>query len=180
MTTYIALLRGINVGGYKKIKMADLRNLLENEGFLAVQTYIQSGNIVFSSNETDASLIALKIETIIEEAYEFHVPTHIITHEYLISVLNQNPFKDDETKEQKLMNFAFAYNEPSTENVAKLMSYSYPNEEIVLANQMVYCYYGTGAAKAKYTGNFMENKLKVTLSSRNYNTVVKLIEMSKP
>ena len=179
MNKYIALLRGINVGGHKKIKMADLRIHLTGHGLTDVKTYIQSGNIILSSTETNTDLITKKLEHIIEAEYGFQVPIHIITHNYLNSVLDQNPFKHDDTKEQKLMNFAFMYNEPIAENIAKLKSYTYPNEEIFLANQMVYCYYGSGAAKAKFTGNFMENKLKVTLSSRNYNTVVKLIEMSK-
>lgn len=180
MSKYIALLRGINVGGHKKIKMADLRYILSQEGYMDVQTYIQSGNIIFSSTESEIATIAEKMERIIEKHYGFHVPTHIITHQYLISVLHQNPYKKDDRKERKLMNFAFMYTQPITENIAKLTCYSYPNEEIILANQMIYCYYGAGAAKAKFTGNFMEKKLNVTLSSRNYNTVLKLIEMSKP
>lgn len=179
MNTYIALLRGINVGGHKKIKMADLRNLLENEGFKSVKTYIQSGNLVFLCDENNLKVIREKIEHLIEQAYGFNVPTHIISHEYLTSVIQHIPDEMGTSRDSKLLNFAFMYSEPITENLNTLLSYQYPNEEIVIANQVVYCYYGNGAAKAKFTGNFMENKLKVIMSSRNYNTVLKLIEMSK-
>lgn len=179
MRKYIALLRGINVSGQKKIKMAELRDLLEKAGLKEVQTYIQSGNIVFSSTEKDARKNAEIIEVTIENAYKFHVPTLVITHEFIASVLKNNPFIEDENKDQAKMYFTFLYSSPTPENLQKFNSYSFINEEVKLNKSIAYVYYVNGAGKAKLTGNFMENKLKVTMSSRNYNTVLKLIEMSK-
>jgi len=179
MSKCIALLRGINVSGQKKIKMAEFKVHLENAGLQDVQTYIQSGNIVFSSTEKNVNKLAKKIEETIQKKYDFNVPTLVLKREYLIWVLENNPYQNDSGKEIKKMGFAFLYAIPLQENIDKLMSYNYPNEELILNGDMAYIYAGNGAGKAKIHNNFIENKLKVTASSRNYNTVVKLIEMSK-
>jgi len=179
MQTYIALLRGINVSGQKKIKMADFRLLLEKSGFLQVQTYIQSGNIVFKSTDTDLHHLAQLMEKCIETEYHFHVPVLVLTPTQMINIKEACPFLMDETKENSKMGFAFLYEEPTIENTSKLLSYSYPGEELVLKPHVAYLYYQMGGGKAKMHTNFLENKLKVTASSRNLNTVNKLIEMSK-
>lgn len=179
MKKHIALLRGINVGGHKKIKMVDLRSLVETEGFTEVRTYIQSGNIVFSSSLESSTKMAETIESLIEKKYGFKVPTLVINHAYLTSVLEQNPYAKDESKEEKKMYFGFLFTNPAPENIAQLNTYDFPNESIIIKNNIAYAYYGNGAANSKFTGNFIENKLKVTTSSRNLNTVKKLIEMSK-
>lgn len=179
MSKFIALLRGINVSGQKKIKMAEFKVHLENAGLTNVQTYIQSGNVVFSSSEKDTDTLAKKIEQAIQENYDFHVPTLVLKREYFIWVLENNPFQNDQDKEIKKIGFAFLYAVPEKDSIDKLMSYNYPNEELILKRGMAFVYAGNGAGKAKLNNNFIENKLKVTASSRNYNTVVKLIEMSK-
>ena len=179
MSKFIALLRGINVSGQKKIKMAEFKVHLENAGLQDVQTYIQSGNIVFSSTEKDADKLARKIEQTIQNIYDFHVPTLVLKRDYLTWVLENNPFQNDPDIEIKKIGFAFLYAIPVQENIDKLMSYNYPDEKVVLKKGITYLYYGNGAGKAKTHNNFIENKLKVTASSRNYNTVFKLIEMSK-
>ena len=179
MNIYIALLRGINVSGQKKIKMAELKSLMETDGFVDVQTYIQSGNIVFKSSSKKLNLISTKLERLINSNYGFLVPILILTPEQLILAKNNNAYLNDETKENSKLAFTFLYTVPSPENIAKLMSYNFPEEDIMLIENMVYLHLINGAGRAKLNNNFIENKLKVTASSRNYNTVLKLIEMSK-
>ncbi len=178
MKKYIALLRGINVSGQKKIKMADLRIHLETAGFLNVQTYIQSGNIVLSSTENNPTLIAKKIESVIDKEFGFKVPTLVITPEYLNKVINESPYLKDKNREKSKMYFAFLYSNPTTENIDKLSQHTFEGEEIIIQDTMTYLYYEVGAGRAKLSNNFIESKLKLTSSARNYNTVVKLIEMT--
>ena len=95
---YIALLRGINVSGQKKIKMADLRTYLGDAGLQDVQTYIQSGNIVFKSENADKAELAQKISDEIKEAYGFDVPVLVLTADYLQSAIEQNTYFADVAK----------------------------------------------------------------------------------
>ena len=178
MAKFITLLRGINVGGHKKILMLDLRNLLSKSKLNDVQTYIQSGNIVFSSTELNTEELAKHIESVIENKYGFHVPTLVLTNQNLLDALANNPFIEDDLKDNKKLNFTFLYTEPNPQQIKVLKEYSFDNEELIIHNSMVYQYFGNGAAKAKFTGNFIENKLKVTTTSRNLRTVEKLISLS--
>jgi uncharacterized protein (DUF1697 family) len=179
MNIYIALLRGINVSGQKKIKMAELKSLMVADGFKDVQSYIQSGNIVFKSSKKKLSIISTQLEKLIESNFSFHVPVLILTPTELLKAKNNNAYLKDESKDNSKISFTFLYTTPIPENIAKLLGYNFPEEDIMLMDNMVYLHLINGAGRAKLTNNFIENKLKVTASSRNYNTVLKLIEMSK-
>jgi uncharacterized protein (DUF1697 family) len=178
MKTFIALLRGINVSGQKKIKMAEFRIHLEEAGLTNVKTYIQSGNIVFDSAFVTEEENAQIIEQCIERVYQFKVPVVVFSNGYLTNILKHNPYVKDDSKGPSKIFFCFLYTKPSSENITKLLSYSYEGEELSLTDKMAYLYFSNGAGKAKMHNNFIENKLKVVASSRNLNTVIKLIEMS--
>ncbi|MEM9867199.1 MAG: DUF1697 domain-containing protein, partial [Bacteroidota bacterium] len=92
MGTYIAFLRGINVGGHRKIKMVELREVLSKNGFDQVQTYIQSGNMLFQSAERDSIKIAATIRKLIDKAFGFLVPVLVVSSERLRTILENNPF----------------------------------------------------------------------------------------
>ena len=174
MKTYIALLRGINVSGHKKILMADLRNLLKKIGFIELQTYIQSGNVVFSSSEDKADLERIISKAILKK-YAWEVPVLVLTTSEIKAILENCPFSD-EKKEKSY--FVLLQSKPSIENIVATESLSYPNEEFVINNSCVYLYSEFGAAKAKLGTNFFERKLKVSATARNYKTMNKLLEMS--
>lgn len=173
MKTYIALLRGINVGGHKKILMADLRLLFESLGFIDVQTYIQSGNVVFSSKE-DTNL-ANKIAEAIEAKYGFIVPVLIKKATELSEILSKCPFSDEKLKKSYFM---LLKENPSLERIKITTDFSHPNEEFHIVEDCVYIYYSVGAGKAKMGVNFFENKLKVKATARNYRTMAKLLELA--
>ena len=178
MQTYIALLRGVNVSGHKKIKMADLKLSLEDLSFSDVVTYIQSGNIVFKADEKSIS----KLENIIHEKilkdFGFEVPVLVKTPKELTHALNNNPFKKDKLNVEKLFYVVFLKDKPQAENIAKLESYDYSPEEYVLDDKIIYYYAANGAGNAKMNNNFFENKLKVQATSRNWRTTHKLVELS--
>lgn len=89
---YISILRGINVGGVKKIKMDDLRSLYELMGLHNVKTYIQSRNVIFSTPSKSKTMLRATIEKAIEKRYGFYVPIQILTHNELLNVINNYPF----------------------------------------------------------------------------------------
>ncbi len=179
MKTYIALLRGINVSGQKKIIMADLRAYLEELGFQDIQTYIQSGNIIFKSENSSLKNLELLIKNKIQEKYGFEVPVIVVTSTAIKSAVKNNPFEKDETKDPKKFCVVFLQDKPLQENIEILSGYNYSPEEYVLANKIIYFYAANGAGNAKMTNTFFENKLKVRATSRNWRTTNKLLEMVK-
>jgi len=173
MNTFIALIRGINVGGHKKIFMADLKLLFESLGFEQVTTYIQSGNVVFSS-EKKVNL-ANKIAEAIEIKYGFKVPVLVKKGSELSETLSKCPFYDEKREKSY---FILLKESPSQENIELTTGFSNPNEEFHIEGDCVYIYYAEGAGKAKMGNNFFEKKLKVIATARNYRTMTKLLALA--
>ncbi|MDC1321755.1 DUF1697 domain-containing protein [bacterium] len=173
METYIALLRGINVGGHKKIPMAELRELLSKKGLKNVQTYIQSGNVVFQSSQGNKEKLELKIHDVINKHFGFEVPVLVNTPEGLQQIFDECPFS-----EGKKVNcyFTMLYTVLDKNLVEDVSQISYPNEEFIITESCIY--FSVGYGNAKFNSNFFERKLKTTATARNYKTIVKLIAMS--
>ena len=175
MQTYIALLRGINVSGQKKVPMAELREVLTKTGFSEVQTYIQSGNVVFKSSERDTNSLEERIKTAIKTHFGFDVPTLVKTHLDIEVILESCPFSED--KKEKSY-FTLLHSKPEVGIVNEVSKLIYPNEEFTITNQCVYFYCATGYGRAKMNNNFFERKLKVSATTRNYKTMLKLLSLS--
>lgn len=173
MNTYIALLRGINVGGHKKILMADLKTLFESVGFEQVTTYIQSGNVVFKSKK-ETNLDA-KITKAIESKYGFIVPVLIKKVSELSEIISKCPFSDEKREKSY---FLLLKENPSLDNVALTAPFSNLKEEFHIVQNCVYIYYVEGAGKAKLGNNFFEKKLKVSATARNFRTMTKLLALA--
>lgn len=176
--TYIALLRGINVSGQKIIKMADLRSHLSELGYENVQTYIQSGNVVFSSATDDMVQLEMDIAQKIKEKYRFEVPVLIKTALDFEEALQQCPYVDDPEKENNRIAFTFLAGKPESGNIKKLMEKDFSPEEWHIEGKNVFLYYPNGAGKAKLSNNFIESRFKTKATSRNLKTVLKLIEIA--
>ncbi len=172
MNRYIALLRGINVGGHKKLPMAELRELLVSLGLKEVQTYIQSGNAVFDSEEEIAGTY---ISEAIRKKYGWEVPVLVTSALEVEAILDNCPFPK-EKKEKSY--FTLLFKPPSTEDIETTLSYQFPDEEYHITPQCVYFYSATGYGKARLSGNFFEQKLKVTATARNYRTMIKLLDLA--
>lgn len=175
MKTYIALLRGINVGGHKKTPMAELRGHLDKEGFKNVQTYIQSGNIVFQSTLDSKTNIEEIIKKLIFDNFGFEVPTLVKTRDELQAIFDQCPFPK-EKKENSY--FTLLFKEPDKNMIAEASTISYPNEEIIITPNCLYFYCAMGYGQAKFNSKLFEKKLNTTFTARNYRTMVKLLELS--
>jgi len=179
MNTYIALLRGINVSGQKKIKMADLKKSLETLPFSDVTTYIQSGNLIFKSVINSIPDLEKKIADLILKDFGFEVPVLIKTPQELSSVLENNPFEKDNSKDVKKLYVVFLKDTPLEENITVLKTYDYSPEEYILDEKIIYFYAANGAGKAKMNNNFFEKKLKVQATTRNWKTTDKLVTLSQ-
>ncbi|WP_299182984.1 DUF1697 domain-containing protein [uncultured Aquimarina sp.] len=181
MNTYIVLLRGINVGGHKKIKMADLKQLFLSLEFTSVVTYIQSGNASVQHSSEDIRSLEMRIRVGIEERFGFDVPVLMITYEKLDKILKNNPFidkiKDDEL-ESKKMYFMLLYDHPDIKVAEELSLVSFAPEEFSITKDVVYLFAANGYGKTKLHSNFFEKKLKCQATARNLKTMNKLLELS--
>ena len=175
---YIAFLRGINVGGHKKIKMADLRNLMENIGFHDVITYIQSGNLIFKSDIPDHRNLEYKISNTIFDYYGFDVSVVVKKRCELLQLIADNPFKVPEDIRDNKVYFVLLRNEPEQKGVEALSTIQFDNEHLVITPTCVYLKCDLGAGKAKCNNNLIARKLKVDATSRNHRTLMKILELS--
>lgn len=176
MNNYVAFLRGINVSGHKKILMADLREMLEKLKFSDARTYIQSGNIAFKSKEDDVESLSNKLKEGIKYTFGYDVPVLVIEALQLQRIFDGNPFKKNDPKK---VCFVLLKSVPDAVLVVEMEKIAYPNETFMITDNCVYLYCSEGFAKAKCSNNLFERKLKVQATTRNYNTMVKMLEMSK-
>ena len=179
MKTYVALLRGINVSGQKKIKMADLKVHLTNLGLETVQTYIQSGNVVFTCLTTTKEQLADLIKQKIQTVYGFDVPVVILTKEDLIQIITDNPFANDATKDSKKLYVTLLKKTVKAAQLALFTATNYAPELYALKNNCVYLFAANGYGRAKLNNQFLERKLQVEATTRNWRTLNKLLEMTK-
>ncbi|WP_129749719.1 DUF1697 domain-containing protein [Flavobacterium beibuense] len=179
MALYLALFRGINVSGKKIIKMEDLRKLMDAEGYKNVKTYIQSGNVIFESDETSKSKIAAAIESMIEKQYGFKVVIFVIDMNDVNRAVANNPFaKKGELEEgTKKLYVTFLSEKPSVENIEKLEQSSIGEDIIELRDDILYFKLISKASETKLSNNLIESKLKVSATTRNWNTTLKLQSM---
>jgi len=180
MIHYVSLLRGINVGGHKKVLMADLKALYQSLNLSNVSTYIQSGNVIFDSDIADKNKIKNIIEQAIEHQYGFTVPVELCTYAELEKIRMALPFQNIDVKADggKMM-IIFLSAQPISENIAKLSPLLNVSEKLDVGEHCLYLYCGDGFGKSKLTNKLIENKLKVSTTSRNLKTLIKLCELCR-
>lgn len=179
MKKYISILRGINVSGQKKIKMADLKSLYEQLGFKNIVTYIQSGNVIFDSSTTNKADLKTKIEAAIEKTYHFHVPVEIRTNRELENIIKNCPFGSVDLEEDgtKVL-VTFLSSAPSKAKITDIQQYVVAPEELVVRKNEVYLYCPNGYGRSKLSNTFLEKKLGIDATTRNWKSVHKLYELS--
>lgn len=178
MMTYISILRGINLGGHKTIKMEALKKMLSQLGFAAIHTYIQSGNIVYQYKKTDTKKLDFLIKEQIETVFGFDVPVITITINEFKKIRNSNPFLKDKLKEESFLHVSFLADKPASENLNKIIAVNYLPDEFKIIDKAVYLFCPNGYGKTKLSNTFFENKLKVNATTRNWKTTNELISMA--
>ncbi|CAM1372374.1 DUF1697 domain-containing protein [Tenacibaculum xiamenense] len=170
MKTYIIILRGINVSGKNKLPMKDLKELLEDINYKDVQTYIQSGNVILKSDDSK-EVIALNIKASIKNKFDYEVPTLVRTIEEWKEAIEKNPYKSVEEKQQYFTFLSGTPEEVVIEIDAK-------DDEFEIINDVVYVNAVGGYGKTKLSNVFFEKKLRVTATTRNLKTTLKLLELA--
>jgi len=180
MNKKIAILRGINVGGKRKILMADLKLLFESLGFSNIITYIQSGNVIFdTTNELDDVELSDAIEKIILEKYKFIVPVIIRSFAEMKQLIENNPFYKNENVELNQLYLTFLKEKPIEENILNLELYSSTSDKFIVKGKDVFIFCEGKYHQSKLTNNFFEKKLKVSATTRNWKTVLKLLDLGE-
>ena len=159
--------------------MSDLRHMLETDGFSNVETYIQSGNIILDAVESlDKDEVRSRVVKLINDQYGFSVEAFVLTPGWLREVTDDNPFLDKPGIDKKQLYLAILGGSPSLENVNRLAAYDTSPDQYAIVNSVVYIRYLNGAGRSKLTNNVIEAKLKLPSTSRNWNTTLKLLELS--
>lgn len=169
---YISLLRGINVAGQKKIPMTDLVALYQKIGFVDVISYIQSGNVIFKSTDSDLGQIANKIQAAILKYFSFTVDVLIKTPSDFQRVVQQNPFKTEQTY------ITFLWQKPAIIPNEAIKKATLPGEEIKILEDVIYFSCPKNYGKSKLSNNFFEAKFKIPATTRNWKTVNCLLAMT--
>ena len=176
---YISILRGINVGGNKKIKMDALREMYSELGYTHVQSYIQSGNVIFSTEKNDTESLQKTISAKIKESFGFDVPVLVYTAKEMKTNLENNPFKDDSSKDVAFIHLTFLSTIPEKSLVEKITTSSFAPDEFILTGKVLYLYCPNGYGQTKLTNTFFENKLKLTATTRNLKTATELLNVAE-
>ena len=176
MTTHLALLRGINVSGHNMMKMEALKAMLENIGFQNVRTYLQSGN-VFVDSEEDAAKVGFIIKQEIFKVFGHEAPTIVITKEDLELCFKNSPFLKEKDVDTKKLYVAFVSVALKSENINDLKISQFKPDEASIDGNRIFIKYAVGAGKTRFDQKYIEKKLNVTATIRNWNTVTNLLEL---
>lgn len=171
MKVMVSLLRGINVSGQKKLPMKELKALYEALGFTDVSTYIQSGNVIFTSTEKDVDKLPQKIEKKIKDHFGFDVSVLNRTPDELKQVLENNPFLAEADLQENKLYVTFMAGAPDAALVEKAQAYQTQADRFSVRGQETYLYLPGGYGNSKLNNNFFESKLKTLATTRNWRTV---------
>lgn len=174
MTTYIALLRGINVGGHKKVPMADLKKMMSEMGFEDVKTLLNSGNVVFRAKSTSNSALEKQLEQELALTFGFPVPVLVRKGSDIVELVKSEPFAGIEVTKDTRLYLTFVKSEPV--KVPELPWYSEDKSFTILkfADKMVHSVLDLSVSKTVAAMKILEDTFGKDITTRNWNTVVKL------
>ena len=177
MTRCVSLFRGINVGGNQIVRMDALKALHQTLGLRDVQTYIQSGNVVFSSDGADVTQIQKDIEDAFAQTFGFQVKVMVRTAGEFNVMIANNPFQDQPMRESNRLVAMFLAGHPISTALEDIQQTYTGPEEIHIIGQEAFIYYPEGQGRSKLTNTFLEKKLGTAGTARNWNTVLRLQKM---
>jgi uncharacterized protein (DUF1697 family) len=183
VSAYVALLRGINVGGHHKVPMAELRQLFAGLGFDDVATYIQSGNVVFSSGARDVAEMTADIERELVKIFGFAAPVVLRSARQLEGVASANPFVGGGI-DVAALSVGFLGATPDAVRVSALLADPLADpataggDEFVLSEQEVYLHHPNGYGRSKLTNSYFDRRLGTMMTVRNWRTVMTLLDMA--
>jgi uncharacterized protein (DUF1697 family) len=179
MTVIISMLRGVNVGGHNKIKMEALRALYESMRLRDAQTYVQSGNVIFRTDERDLARLARRIEDGIERKFGFRSDVILRTAAEMKEVIAKNPFAKRRGIEPGKLLVSFLASDPGEEGREKIRQMKCDPEEMRVEGREIYIYFPNGAGRSKLNWAGLGKMLKTPATGRNWNSVTKMLEMAE-
>ncbi len=174
---WMVFLRAVNVGGRNLVPMARLRQVLEEEGFNNVITYLQSGNIVLCSEKLNQSEIEKRIGDLIVQTFSVSVDVFARSGESVKQWLEENPFQNPEQFPGDKVGIALLSQVPDNEKVVILSSQNISPDEFIIKGSVLYLYCPEGFGKTRFTSAMIESKLKVRTTVRNRKTIEALSKM---
>ena len=179
MARFVALLRGINVSGQRQIAMAALRAGLLAAGLRDVQTYLQSGNVVFESDETDPEVVAAAIQARIAADFGHQVEVLVLPCAVMAQIASSNPFAADPAADERWFHATLLFRPASAAEFAELKLPAVPGELAVLSGRVVFLYMPTGYGRSKLVNGYFERALRTSATTRNWRTVSALAGMCR-
>ena len=176
MAVHVAMLRGINIGGRRRVPMAELRTLLSDAGYEDVRTYVQSGNIVLTSS-AKAAEVEGDLRTLICERFGFDVPVVVRSRTQLKRVIELDPI-DDAADDPKRYQVTFLAGKLPADVATRLQERMIESERFVVRGREIYTWHPEGVARSKLAGAIADKGLGVTATARNWTTVTTLLEMA--
>lgn len=179
MAVIIAMLRGVNVGGHNMIKMEELRALCKTLKLRDACTYVQSGNLIFRTDERDLELLAKRLQNAIERKFAFCPDVVLRTAAEMREVIARNPFAKRREVEPNRLLVTFLASEPAADARDKAAQLKTAPEELRMDRREVYIYFPNGMARPKVSWPTIERILKTSGTGRNWNSVTKMLEMAE-
>ena len=178
MTTHIALLRGINVGGHKQISMADLRDLLTQLGLADVRSLLQSGNLVFGATGRTSTQLERLLETEADKRLALKTDFFVRTAKEWEGIVAHNPFRKEAARDPGHLVVMFLKDPPSVTGVKALQSGITGREVVRAARKHLYIVYPDGIGRSRLTNAVIDQRLGTRGTGRNWNTVLKLAALA--
>jgi uncharacterized protein (DUF1697 family) len=178
MNTFISMLRGVNVSEQNKIRMAELADLYHSLSLVNVETYVQSGNVVFEATEQEASKLAELIETQIEGTFGYTVSVFMRDVANFQRIIHNNPFLNKRAKDPARLYVTFLYSSPSESKLSNMASLDAGADEFIVGEQAIYLFCPNGYGRTKLSNNLFERKLGLPATTRNWKTVTTLYSMA--
>lgn len=179
MPILISLLRAINLAGYRQLKMDALRGIYESLGFEKVQSYVQSGNILFSTEDRDLAHVAACIRKAIRESAGFAPDVILRSRRDLEKVVARNPFADRTDVPPNKLLVTFFDREPDKKAVADVNAMKISPEEFRVIGRELYVYFPGGVGRSKFPAAAISKTLNATGTARNWNTILRLLDMAR-
>lgn len=178
MSTYIAMLRGINVGPHKRMKMDKLRTTCEKLGFEDVKTYIQSGNIVFRAAKLSDIALAKKLGEGIVRGFGFSADVITRTKDEMEQIIANNPLLKEKEADRSKFHVVFLSEKPSAASLKRLNELTLPPDLVRSVDREIYFYFPKGVSGSSLWKHSMDRILTITSTMRNWNTVNALYKMA--
>jgi uncharacterized protein (DUF1697 family) len=172
---YVALLRGVNVGGHHRLPMKELAAMFEAAGCKDVRTYIQSGNVVFRAGAPLAKKVPVVIASAISRKFGFDAPVIVRSTREMLAITRANPYLE-KGSDPAYLHVVFLADEPAKAAIVSLDPDRSPPDRFTVRGREIFLHLPNGAGRSKLTNQYFDSKLKTISSGRNWNTVMTLLE----